>query len=371
MKSKNLPLLFFTLLWGGLGHFVSSPLEAQQTYPEGDLTVTVQELENGGVRVSLDGSATVQGYPLGTSEVQNNGALITRTNLAVNLPSPPANTSGPVIPLPAGLALQISYPNDNSEPDAPALRELFLPVIGEMAVPLNEVIFAGGYWCLGSFAVSAPPAGALIAGSGSVTANDIPFYLFAPGTYRIGPPYQISGSESGAEALEPEYASGEDEYFITYIVIPFEPAPAIRISPPDRFPRTRVRREAKAQDVTIKNIGNMRLTKLSSALTGAAQDEFPVSPLRVGALDPGESTQVSVGFRPHRKGSRRAVFSVAGMTEPRLPDPASEVESPLEGWDPEPQPPITVSDSVELFGKGLPLSAGSPWRPNSPRFPHP
>lgn len=344
---------------------------AGSALPEGDLTVTVQEQANGGVIISLSGTAIVQNYPFNFSseEVQNNGGFITRTNVS-DLPAPPANAGEFSLPLPEGLSLTMDDSNAflDSEDEN---RSLFLPT-SRVTLPLNEVIFPNGNWCLGSFEIHTPLPGTTLTGAGSVTANDVPFYLFVPGTYRVGPPYlvgsQEESAESGAEASEPTYASGQDEYFITYVVIPFVPAPEIRLSKLSRFPDTKVRRSARDQDVTITNTGNLRLTNLAVAISGPGSKSFSSSTPRGGVLEPGESTRISVGFRPKRKGVRRAQLTVTALSEVRKPVTTSEEEALVEEEMIEPLPPVVVFDTVNLEGAGLLPEAGRN-RPNSPRFP--
>jgi hypothetical protein len=358
------PLHLLATLFFGLSGFLSAPrLIAQEPITEGNLTVTVRELANGGVRISLSGSAPVLGYPNNSEDVMNNGALITRTNVAFDPAAPPALAGDLSLPIPPGLTLTIDYGEGTSSEEE--TRSGFLPV-SEISVPLDEVVFPSGNWCLGSFEIGAPAEGAAINGSGAVTANDVPFHLFVPGIYRVGPPtYQIP-TEGGTEL---EYFPGQDEYFITYEVIPFVPAPAIRLSKPSRFPATKVRRPARDQDVTITNAGNLPLTNLSLDISGVAAKDFSLSAPLAGILDSGESIRIPVGFRPHRRGIRRATLTVAGMTELKQVDPASEEEAEVENGLIEPVSPIVVTDSVALEGSGVRPKV-RPSKPRSPRFPH-
>lgn len=352
---------------GLLGLSTIVPVTAGGSYPEGDLTVTVQELANGGVRISLSGSATVQRFPFdfGSEEVQNTYSGITWTNFS-DEPSPPANAGEFSLPLPEGLTLTIDDSGvvwDSEE----ETRELFLPTT-QLSLPLDEVIFPSGNWCLGSFEIETPYPGTTITGSGSVIANDVPFHLFVPGTYRVGPPYLIRSEVEAAEPGEPTYASGQDEYFITYVVIPFVPAPEIRLSKPARFPATKVRRSARKQDVTITNTGNTPLTDLGVVVSGPAAREFSSTVPRGGVLEPGDSTRVSVGFRPLRKGLRRATLTVSGLTVVKQTVPISEEEAEVEEGLIEPVSPVVVTDSAALEGSGFIPKIRS-GKPNSPRFP--
>jgi hypothetical protein len=340
------------------------------SYPEGDLTVTVEELEDGGVRVSLSGTATVQGYPNNSEEVQENGAMITRTNFAFP-PSPPAGRGAVKSPLPPGLTLTIDQRPADGEPEPSETLSRFLPV-AEVTLPLTEVVFPKDNWCLGTFETPTPAPGSLITGNGSVTAPGIPFSYFIPGTYLVGPPNE---SSEDPQAAEPTAASGMDYYYITYRVIPFTPSPSIRLSAPKRFPKTRLRRSAPEQEIRVTNTGNVKLTRLSLAITGAASGEFSVSRPPLDVLEAGRSTRVSIGFRPERRGLRRALLTAQGTTLARqITRFASEAESPAENGKEEETrftEPVTVSDVVELEGTGQPKKRKpKPLpRPDSPRFP--
>lgn len=355
------PLLFApSLTRGGSNGFL----------PEGDLTVTVEELENGGVKVSLSGTATVQGSPNDSEEVQENGATITRTNFAFGPLTPPAGPGATDSPLPPGLSLTIDQGTLESEPDPSETVSLFLPV-AEVTLPITEVVFPKGNWCLGTFETPVPSTGSLITGAGSVTADNIPFSYFIPGTYVVGPP---NGASEDPQAAEPTAASGMDYYYITYRVIPFTPAPSIRLSAPKRFPKTRLRRSAPEQEIRVTNAGNVKLTRLSLAINGAASGDFTVSRLPIDVLEAGRSTTVSVGFRPERRGLRRALLTVQGTTLPRqITSTISEEESLVENDLVEPrfEDPVTVSDTVELEGTGQPKKRKPKPLPgpNSPRFP--
>lgn len=365
MKKKPILPKLAAVLCGFTGLLSAPLLQAQNgIYPHGNLTVTVEELEDGGVRISLSGSTTYLG---GTnSELpQNNGSLIDGTNFSYSPPTPPSYTSGFESPLPPGLTLTITAPAFGSEPDQLENRVLFLPTSTE-TLPLDSIQFEKGNWRLESSASSSPVFGSQISGSGSVTVSGLPFHHFVPGTHGVGPQVSTSAPEN-AEPVT--FVPGQDDYYITYRVIPFTPAPSIRLSNPGRFPATRIYRSARNRNVTITNTGNMRLTRLSLGLTGRARGDFSYSRIPIALLEAGQSTRVSVRFRPRRTGIRRALLTVMGTTEPRKPDPASEVEPSVEEELPEPGAPVTVSDTVELEGFGLPLKPRPLPFPSSPRFP--
>lgn len=363
-KRTNLPTLAAAIC--GLTALLTTPLLRAQNgdYPEGDLTVTVEELEDGGVRISLGGSTTFLG---GTnSEIpQNNGWLLDRTNFSYSPPTPPSSTSDFKAPLPAGLTLAITGSAGQAEAEQGEISAPLLPSSAE-TIPLDSIRFEKGSWRLESSAGASPDYASQISGSGSVTIDDLPFYHFVSGTYGVGPREYASAPENADPV---PFVTGREDYYITYRVIPFNPAPAIRLSNPGRFPATRIFRSARNRNVTITNTGNMRLTRLGLSLSGAARGDFSTSRIPVAILEAGKSTTISVAFRPHRKGTRSTLLTVMGTTEPREPDPESGPEPIAEEDLPGGVAPMTVSDTVELQGIGLPIKPGPP--PSySPRFPN-
>lgn len=362
---KKLPILpTLTAALCGLTALLTTPLIRAQNghYPEGDLTVTVEELEDGGVRISLSGSTTFLGG-INSEIPQNNGWLLDRTNFSYSPPTPPSSTSDFNAPLPAGLTLAITVTAGQAEAGQVETSPPFLPSSAE-TIPLDSIRFEKGSWRLESSAGASPDYASQISGSGSVTIDDLPFYHFVSGTYGVGPQENPSEPENADPV---PFIPGQEDYHITYEVIPFTPAPAIRLSHPGRFPATRIFRSARNRNVTLTNTGNMKLTRLALSLSGAARSDFSTSRIPVASLEAGKSTQVSVSFRPRRAGVRRALLTVMGTTELREAASVSEVEPSTEEVLPETVAPMTVFDTVELQGTGLPIKP-RPW-PGSPRFP--
>jgi hypothetical protein len=318
--------------------------------PAGDLTVTVEEQENGDVRFTLSGTAFMQDWHPGMSTINYNSGL------------PPSFTYGS-FGLPEGLT--ITTPNNDSvgseDPEEGAL-----PILRDH--PLIWIYFSGGWQLSGPFYTGPLYRGDPIIGSGSVTTSEINFdQYFVPGTFIVEP-------GGFAPDSEPEVAEGMTEntgifpYFVTYNVIPFEYKPSLAVSAPGSFSKTLLGKSAGARKVTITNSGNATLTGLKLEITGPGSRDFSASGLPKKELAPGESTTVEVSFRPKRKGSRIATLTVTGLYTPRQEvSYAAEVEElPIE--EVSPLPPVEVSASTRLSGKGVARPKAKP-RPNTPRFP--
>lgn len=317
--------------------------------PAGDLTVTVEEQENGDVKFTLSGTAFMQGFHPGMNAVNFNTGL------------PPAYSFGSY-GLPAGLILTTpdngSMGSEDPEEGEPAaLRDH----------PLNWIYFSGGWQMTSSTNTGPLYRGDPIIGSGSVTTSEINFdQYFVPGTFLVGP--------GGFDNSEPEVAEGGIEnagiypYFVTYRVIPFEYKPSLALSGEGSFPKTLQGKSADSQKVTITNSGNTTLTGLSVSIARPGSRDFSASGLSKKDLAPGESTTVEVGFRPKRGGSLSATLTVKGLYTPRqeIVFIAQPEEFPVK--EVAPLPPVEVSASTKLSGKGI-AKPGSKPRPNSPRFP--
>jgi len=352
MNTSN-PLTFRTFFLAALSgilsflpHF-SANAEIIDT-PAGDLTVTVEEQENGDVRFTLSGTAFMQDFHPGMSTINYNSGL------------PPSFSFGSY-GLPEGLT--ITTPNNESagsedpeEGEPAALRDH----------PLNWIYFSGGWQLSGPFYTGPLYRGDPIIGSGSVTTSDINFdQYFVPGTFIVEP--------GGFDNSEPEVAEGVTEntgifpYFVTYNVIPFEYKPSLAVSAPGSFSKTLIGKSAGTRKVTVTNSGNAALTGLSLSISGPASRDFSVSGLSKKELAPGESTAVEVSFRPKRKGNRIATLTVTGLYTPRQENGyLAEVEET--SIEVSPLPPVEISASTKLSGKGVAKPKPTP-RPNTPRFP--
>lgn len=354
MNTSNLlpfRTFFLAALAGILSFLPHFSANAGNETPAGDLTVTVEEQENGDVKFTLSGTAYMQDFHPGMGGLNFNWGL------------PPAYNYGS-FGLPEGLT--ITTP-DNGVWDSEDPEE------GELAMlvdhPLNWIYFSGGWQLTGPFNTGPLYQGDPIIGSGSVTTSEFNFdQYFVPGTFLVEPGGFTPSSE-------PEVAEGGTEntgifpYFVTYVVVPFEYDPSLAIGGPGSFPKTLLGKSAGSQKVTITNSGNATLTGLGLSITGPGSRDFSVSGLPKKELAPGESTTVEVGFRPKRKGNRSATLTVKGLYTPRqeLMLNAAEVEEgPLE--EVSPLPPVEVSASTRLSGKGVAKPKPKP-RPNTPRFP--
>jgi hypothetical protein len=355
-KPHSVRILLLSALAGLLTLISASSVYAQSLAPAGDLTVTVEEQENGDVKFSLSGTAYMQGSSF------NMGY----TNYASAWPpseaTPPSITFGSY-PLPPGLTLTMPSNMLPSESDLPEEGAPATSVV----YPLTTVAFSGG-WHLGYFSGGHVFEGDPITGAGSVTTNVLNFgQNFIPGTFVVGP--GGSNSEPEGSVAEGQLAvPGQYPYSITYNVIPYTQDPSLVLSGPVSFPRTILRRSAGSEKLTITNNGNTALNGLSLSISGT---EFTSSRLPKTTLAPGESTSVDVSFRPKRKGKRSEAFTVKGLYTPRpLPRMLdSEEEGPAEAPEEEvPVVPVEVSASTQLTGQGIPAPKAAP-RPNTPRFP--
>ncbi len=335
-----------------------------QSPPAGDLTVTVEEQENGGVKFSLSGTAYMQSSFSGMSV----------TNRTDNRETPPADPdAGGSYALPVGLTLTMPGNGNASEIEAP-----------EEGMPVNEIyslnsVGFNGNWELGYFSGGSLSWGDSITGAGSVTTNSVPFSWFVPGTFLVSP---------GVDSSSPE--GGIYPYSITYKVIPFVRNPSLTLSKPGAFPKTFLRKSGRAQRVVIKNNGGVALTGLNLSIAGSGARDFSSSTLPRRELAPGDSTAVDVSFRPKRKGTRAATFTVKGLYTPPQPEPGISppgepfpfrfgpmlgqpeptIAPPMEGAPGdemiEAPAPVEVSDSTQLIGKGIVMPKPKP-RHNSPR----
>jgi hypothetical protein len=324
---------------------------AQGPIPAGDLTVTVEEQQNGDVKFSLSG----------TAYMQSSGSF-SYTNISFSAGTPP-NAAFGSYGLPAGLKLTVpDRTGADSSEESPE----------ELPSPPRDLLIGNLYgssgWFLGLFDSGTLLRGDSITGAGSVTTNAVPFSFFVPGTYQINP--GAPGSEPEASAGEvAEAETGFSPYSITYKVIPFAENPDLRISSPAPFPRTRLRRSGGSQDVTISNRGNVTIQNLTVEITGAGSGDFSHSRPSVSELAPGASTRISVGFKPLRRGVRIAKLVVNGAY---LPPPPAFTAEPEEGELPTPDP-VAVSASVKLEGTGVAPKRKPKPEPNPktlvPRFP--
>jgi hypothetical protein len=352
-KPLSLRTFLLTAL-AGIGSLLpAASVVAGLPIPAGDLTVTVEEQENGDVQFSLSGTAYMQW----------DSSPMSSTNYSYSPISPPANGYlSQTVSVPAGLTLTMptTVTSANEAPEEGPLQEFSnFPII-------NANFYSGG-WYLGFTPTVSLSTGDTITGSGSFTTSDLNFgQYFVPGTFVVGP--GGSGSEPEASIAEGQVASsGVYPYFITYEVIAYTQNPSLLLSGPVAFPATLPRKSARTKSLTIKNNGNAALTGLALSITG---NEFSSSRLAKTELAPGESTSVDLSFRPKRKGKRSETLNVKALYTPRMPPvmPASEGEIPLEDILEVIPAPVEISASTQLTGQGISRPTRAP-RPNTPRFP--
>lgn len=321
MNSVKPPRFLSALLSGIVGILVlsaASPLVAQ--IPAGDLTVTVEETENGDVRFSLSGTAFMQ----------RSGSLF-NTNSS-NFPAvPPANAPTFIqYAIPPGLNLTI--------PAAEA-SESETPEEGSSAtvnVPLTAIEASTGNWYFAMQSTGFLPIGSAVTGSGSITTGAVPFSFFVPGTYVVGPPELRNSEVEEGDLEDPKLPStpGNQQYFITYKVIPYSATGSnLGVSRPTTFV-TRIGTSI-SQTITITNLGNTPISGLKVEIPRSGRKNFDATQPRLTTLAAGASTTFVVTFEPESPGSKRSNFTVTGGS---------------------------VSKTVPLRGRALD-------RVNSPRFP--
>lgn len=321
MNSVKPPRFLSALLSGIVGILVlsaASPLVAQ--IPAGDLTVTVEETENGDVRFSLSGTAFMQ----------RSGSLF-NTNSS-NFPAvPPANAPTFIqYAIPPGLNLTI--------PAAEA-SESETPEEGSSAtvnVPLTAIEASTGNWYFAMQSTGFLPIGSAVTGSGSITTGAVPFSFFVPGTYVVGPPELRNSEVEEGDLEDPKLPStpGNQQYFITYKVIPYSATGSnLGVSRPTTFV-TRIGTSI-SQTITITNLGNTPISGLKVEIPRSGKKNFDATQPRLTTLAAGASTTFVVTFEPESPGSKRSNFTVTGGS---------------------------VSKTVPLRGRALD-------RVNSPRFP--
>lgn len=259
MNTPKLPRRSFILALSLFGVVQSFTGSAQAQSPSGDLTVTVQELENNEVRFTVAGSAPMKREG-GFSSTSYDPTAFT-----------PPHTLGTYsnAPLPSGLSLTAGASN----------------------YPLNYVYFdSNDFWFLGTFGSGTFPVNTPVTGSGSVTTDTIPFTNFVRGTYVVI----------------------DDDYDVTYRVLSLNdltPA-SLTVQTPARFPTTRVGRRSKPQTVRITNAGGAAATGVSVKTSGAgAKDYLLTKP--ASTIAPGGSATFKATFKPRAKGTRRAKATVS------------------------------------------------------------
>lgn len=303
MSSK--PLSTLPVALAGLFGFLA-PATAQLPNP-GNLTITVQENENGSVTFSASGTAyTYYSAPLLNTPTDGNPAN----------PSPPHTLTSPPVsnpPLPPGLFLSFVQAPD-SEPETSGAPEQTDPDPKIIQYPLESVLyFEAGNWSMSGTAPTVSEEespdegsagfyflieGTILTGSGSVTVTGIPFTNFVPGTYTIP-----------ASETNPKARLSNNNFQITYKVIPFKKdSPRLTLESASQFPDTRIQRLSPVQTLKLKNVGDAEAKGIRAELGGDRGDFRVRMPRR--PLAPGASLLVQTRFRPTTQGTRRSVLSI-------------------------------------------------------------
>ncbi len=77
-----------------------------------------------------------------------------------------------------------------------------------------------------------------------------------------------------------------------------------------RFPGAIVATGTSTRRITIENLGNLKLRKLSARISGKNQSDFSVKNLTKSFLAPGKSAELEIEFSPHRKGTSAATLEL-------------------------------------------------------------
>jgi hypothetical protein len=294
----------------------------------GDLTLTVEEQENGDIRFTLTGSSPIKnsGSPYYTPYGYD-------SSIGRLIPTATRDDSFTSFPLPPGLVLQ-SDGVPTSETDDGEIGE----GLSFVALPIEEIHFFSGGWVL-SVTSGGVISGYTVQGEGSCLltvgpsdgseveeippAKPIEFSDFVPGTYPVEGTY----------------------YDMTYVVVPYSEvvpisvpqptaAPAIALRGRGVFPSTRVGSTSAPRTIRIRNAGKAPLRGLRASVQGSR--EFSVSAPRPASLSPGASASVKVRFRPSASGRRSARLVVSGNAP---------------------------SASISLVGRGVAVPVRAPLRP--------
>lgn len=277
--SRSLLQPLFALVLGTAA--LSGTASAQLNEDPGNLTITVQENENGTVTISASGTANIM-----------NSGFFGTTSADPGVPTPPATiTTETSIPLPPGITF--TFPENlgsEQEPGAPQEAN------GDpITVPATTVEFdEPGVWALGRFS-NFLQSGDTITGAGSVTVGNIPFSNFVPGTYVVEP--------------ELNRAKFFNLFQITYKVIPFSGTGRLTLQNARSFGEVQVNHPSRIQRLRLRNVGSATVTGIRGRLSVGASD-FSARIVNARPLNPGQSLVVKVRFRPGRVGGQRSLFSV-------------------------------------------------------------
>jgi hypothetical protein len=261
------PALFLGLI-AILSFGVVSGALAGVSNPASDLTVVVQELENGDVKFSLSGTAYYKqssGYPYQTPTDSS------------QMTPPHTLDVYEYFTIPDGLTLTV--PNNDPMPVSPT-REATLSYLD---------FNSSGYWSFYSFYTGNLNFGDAITGSGMVVTDEVPFSAFEVGTY---------------------FVEGDD-FDMTYVVRPYAPpVPRLKAPAKARFSDTLLRKSSRNSRILIRNVGEGAVENLAVRISGGAARDFRIQKRPSSMIAPGGSTNLTVSFRPRAVGKRRAVASL-------------------------------------------------------------
>lgn len=247
---------------------VVSGAAAGEPNPASDLTVTVQELENGDVKFSLSGTAYYKqqsGYPYQTPGDSD------------QMTPPQTLDDYEYFTIPDGLTLTV--PDNDPMPAGPT-RDATLRYLD---------FNSSGYWSFYSFYTGPLNFGDEMAGSGMVVTDEVPFSAFGVGTF---------------------FVEG-DEFDMTFVVRPYvPPVPRLKAPSTARFSNTLLRKTSRTSRILIQNVGDGAVENLSVRISGGAARDFRIRKRPSSMIAPGGSTTLKVSFRPRAVGNRRAVASL-------------------------------------------------------------
>lgn len=237
--------------------------------PASDLTVTVQELENGDVKFSLSGTAYYNNPMMGEPY---------RTPTDYSQMTPPHTLDDyEYFTIPDGLTLTV--PNNDPMPPSPT-REATLRYLD---------FNSSGYWSFYSFYTGTLNFGDEMTGSGMVVTDEVPFSAFEVGTF---------------------FVEGND-FDMTYVVRPYvPPVPRLKAPAKARFSKTLLRKSSRTSRIVIQNVGDGAVENLAVRISGGAARDFRIRKRPSSMVEPGGSTALTVFFRPRAVGNRRAVASL-------------------------------------------------------------
>lgn len=226
--------------------------------PASDLTLTVEELENGDVEFSLTGTAYFKQSMTSTY----------RTPSDYREMHPPTSVDNyEYFTLPDGLEINSSN--------------------GMGPVATGDLKFltfnSSGYWTFESANTGTLDVGDMIEGSGKVVTDEVPFSNFVEGRYVV-----------------------EGDYYDMIFVIRAYSPPRLSVPSKKKFSNTRVRKSSRASKIKVRNVGGTEVNSLSVRMKGSARKDYRIRRRPSSRIAPGRYSVMKVSFRPRSAGNRRA-----------------------------------------------------------------